>query len=121
MWRQNPRSEPEAGAATAAMAATAAATAVHGADGEQDDNRADDGGHPGAEVKEGVEGADVERTWNMVLATQPPSSAPTIPATVAMTRLVRSPVSFSAMMPATAPSTIQARMPMTTPVVVVEV
>jgi AcrR family transcriptional regulator len=62
-------SEPEAGAAAAAMAATAATTASigHGTDDKQDDDRTDDGGEPGAEVEEGVEGADVEqgRSWSL--------------------------------------------------------
>src|SRR6266516_2172295 len=110
MWRQNPRSEPEAGAATAAMAATAAATAVHGADGEQDDNRADDGGHPGAEVEEGVEGADVEHGLGDPAAKQradDPGDGGDDEAGALAGELLRDDAG-------TAPSTIQARMPMTT-------
>jgi len=49
--------------------------------------------------------------WNRAFASQPPSRAPTMPTTVARSKPVRSPVSFSATMPTMAPRTIQAIMP----------
>src|SRR6266540_402053 len=51
-------------------------------------------------------------TWNTALAMNPPSSAPAMPTTVARRKPVLRPVRCSAMNPATAPSTIQAMMPM---------